>query len=111
MVVVGSRAVAAAARRGMHPSQSGIDELVAGIVVPLVGLRWFLQRHCGRPGVRLGRCSVARQGAEDRIYSVHAPARLRVLWDNPLNDLQYADVIFLPLIARQVEGWNTGTTP
>jgi hypothetical protein len=39
------------------------------------------------------------------------PGCLRVLWDNPLNDKQYADAIFLPRIARQVEGRNTGTTP
>jgi hypothetical protein len=44
-------------------------------------------------------------------FSVHPPGRLRVLWDNPLNDEQYADVVFLPLIARQVEGRNMGTTP
>ena len=49
--------------------------------------------------------------AQDRVYSVHPPGSLRVLWDNPLNDKQYADAIFLPLIARQVEGRNTGTTP
>jgi hypothetical protein len=39
------------------------------------------------------------------------PGGLRVLWDNLLNDKQYADAIFLPLIARQVAGRNTGTTP
>ena len=39
------------------------------------------------------------------------PGCLRVLWDNPLNDKQYADAIFLPWIARQVEGRKTGTTP
>jgi hypothetical protein len=33
------------------------------------------------------------------------------LWDNLLNDKQYADAIFLPLIARQVAGRNTGMTP
>jgi hypothetical protein len=48
---------------------------------------------------------------EDRLYSVHPPARLRVLSDNPLNDKQYADAIFLPLIAPPVAGRYTGTTP
>jgi hypothetical protein len=49
--------------------------------------------------------------AENRVYSVYPPESLRVLWDNPLNGQRYADAIFLPLIARQVEGRNTGTTP
>jgi hypothetical protein len=61
---------------------------------------------------RFGRFSDARPTAEDRIYIQYIhPGCLRVLWDNPLNDKQYADAVFLPLIARQVEGWNTGTTP
>jgi hypothetical protein len=60
---------------------------------------------------RFGRFSDAPPTAEDRVYSVHPPWSLRVLLDNPLNDKQYADVIFLALIARQVEGRNTGTTP
>jgi hypothetical protein len=49
---------------------------------------------------RLGRFSDARPTAEGRVYSVHPPGGLRVLWDNLLNDKQYADAIFLPLIAR-----------
>ena len=60
---------------------------------------------------RFGRFSDARPTAEGRVYSVHPPGGLRVLWDNLLNDKQYADAIFLPLIARQVAGRNTGTTP
>ena len=60
---------------------------------------------------RFGCFSDARPTAEGRVYSVHPPGGLRVLWDNLLNDKQYADVIFLPLIARQVAGRNTGMTP
>ena len=60
---------------------------------------------------RFGRFGDARPTAEGRVYSVHPPGSLRVLWDNLLNDKQYADAIFLPLIARQVAGRNTGTTP
>jgi hypothetical protein len=58
---------------------------------------------------RFGRFNDARPTAEDRVYSVHPRGRLRVLRDNPLNDKQYTDAIFLPLTARQ--GRNTGTTP
>ena len=53
----------------------------------------------------------ARPTADDFVYSVYSPGSLRVLWDNPLNGKQYADVIVLLLIARQVDGWDTGTTP
>jgi hypothetical protein len=60
---------------------------------------------------RFGRFSDARPTAEGRVYSVHPSGGLRVLWDNLLNDKQYADAIFLPLIARQVAGRNTGMTP
>jgi hypothetical protein len=64
-------------------------------------------RNC----VRLGRFSDARPTTEGRVYSVHPPGGLRVLWDNLLKDKQYAFAIFLPLIARQVVGRNTGNTP
>lgn len=55
--------------------------------------------------------SDARPTAESRVYSVHPPGGLRVLWDNLLNDKKYADAIFPPLIARQVAGLKTGMTP
>jgi hypothetical protein len=59
---------------------------------------------------RLGRFSDARPTAMGRVHSVDPPAGLRVLWDNLLNDKQYADTIFLPLITRSVAARNTGMT-
>jgi hypothetical protein len=80
---------------------------------PQLGLvRWAVREGLLTHDIaRFSHFGDARPTAEDRAYSVHPPGSLRVLWDNQSNDEQYADRIFLPLVARQVERRNTGTTP